>query len=62
MDIDLNKIVNHLYNVKEDSDYLLSVESYQKISILRQLINEEFKPERQITTQNIYDILKEVLN
>lgn len=35
---------------------------YQVINILRQIINEDFvAKERQITNQNLYDLLKEVL-
>lgn len=53
----VQKTVDYLYKVDGDC----SDEAYQAIATLRQLINEEFKPEKSISSQFIYDILKEVL-
>ena len=50
-------------NIKETTDYLYKIdgecppELYQAIDTLRQLINEEFKPEKSLSSQFIYDII-----
>lgn len=52
-----HKAANYLYNI----DGELTQEQYKAISTLRQLINEVFKPQEQISNQFIYDHLKEIL-
>ena len=53
--------------VQDTADYLFKIDAdvppkvYQQISMLRQLVNEVYKPETQISNQAIYDSLKEVL-
>jgi hypothetical protein len=48
---------------RKTADYLYKVdgdcppELYQAFATLRQLINEEFKPEKSVSTQFIYDVL-----
>ena len=48
---------------KDTADYLYKIEGdcppelYEAISMLRQLINEEFKPAKSLSSQFIYDIL-----
>ncbi len=54
---------NILDELKNTAQYLYSIdgdcpdELYQAIATLRQLINEEFKPEKSVSSQFIYDIL-----
>lgn len=51
------KTVHYLYNIDGDVDS----DIYKVIATLRQLINEEFKPEKSLSSQFIYDILNPVL-
>lgn len=51
------KTVDYLYKI----DGELTPEQYQAISTLRQLINEEFKPQKQVSNQFIYSVLKGIL-
>lgn len=44
---------NYLYNIEGE----VSPEMYQAIARLRQLINEEYKPQKSVSSQLIYDIL-----
>lgn len=54
----LRKTAKYLYDIDGD----VTPEQYQAISRLRQLINEEFvRNQKQVSSQLIYDILKEVL-
>ena len=54
----IQKTIDYLYKIEGD----VTPEQYQVIDRLRQLINEEFVgKDRQISSQIIYDILKEVL-
>jgi hypothetical protein len=54
----IKDIAHHLYNIEGDCD----PELYKAIATLRQLINEEFKPTKSVTSQFIYDILSPCLN
>lgn len=47
------KTVDYLYNIDGDCPD----EVYRAIAMLRQLINEEFKPEKSLSSQFIYDII-----
>lgn len=53
----LQKTADYLYKIHGD----VTQEQYQAISTLRQLINEEFKPEKSVSNQFIYNILKGIL-
>ena len=52
---DLQVVADYLYHKG------ITVEQYRAISTLRQLINEEFKPQKQVSNQFIYDVIKEIL-
>jgi len=54
----IKDIAHHLYDIDGDCD----PELYKAIATLRQLINEEFKPTKSVTSQFIYDILSPCLN
>ena len=55
----VQKTVDYLYNIKGD----VEPELYQAIATLRQLINEEFKPNKEsISSQFIYDILNPAIS
>jgi hypothetical protein len=57
----LDKIMEN-YSKLFPIDGKVTDKQYQVINILRQIINEDFvAKERQITNQNLYDLLKEVL-
>lgn len=47
------KTVDYLYKIEGDCP----TELYKAIATLRQLINEEFKPEKQLSSQFIFDII-----
>lgn len=47
------KTAEYLYNI----DGEVSPEMYEAIGRLRQLINEEFKPEKSVSSQLIYNIM-----
>ena len=47
------KTVDYLYKIEGDCP----PELYKAIATLRQLINEEFKPEKQLSSQFIFDII-----
>lgn len=47
------KTVDYLYKIEGDCP----PELYKSIATLRQLINEEFKPEKQLSSQFIFDII-----
>lgn len=49
----VEKTVDYLYKIEGDCP----PELYQAIATLRQLINEEFNPEKSISSQFIYDII-----
>lgn len=49
--------IDKLYGLDEP----VSEEVYRAISMLRQLINEEYKPQTQVSNRFIYSILKDVL-
>jgi hypothetical protein len=53
----IKDIAHHLYDIDGDCD----PELYKAIATLRQLINEEFKPTKSVTSQFIYDILSPCL-
>lgn len=58
LDSAIQKTANYLYKI----DGEVTPEQYQAISMLRQLINEEFVgKDKLVSSQFIYDILKELL-
>lgn len=58
LDSAIQKTANYLYKIEGE----VTPEQYQAISMLRQLINEEFvRNQKQVSSQLIYDILKEIL-
>lgn len=65
MSDNLNKVeeavkntIDYLYKIEGDC----SPELYQAIAMLRQLINEEFKPAKSVSSQFIYDVISPAIN